>query len=113
MEPKSPTNPNPGGRERLPGYPQDKNPAGTPDPKPDEFPGKPPSVYAQRDAGAPKKQPDPDRRPGNPDVNQPPHHGDPELDRKSNVDMSERPRKPENPSRQDKAGAADPKTKEQ
>jgi len=75
MPNKSPANP--GGKEKLPGYPEDKNPAGTPDPRPDEFPGKAPDIYAgkkYRDAKDPeseKKSPERrDRARENPDVNQ-------------------------------------------
>jgi hypothetical protein len=75
MQNKNPANP--GGKEKLPGYPEDKNPAGTPDPRPEEFPGKAPDIYADRksrdpkDSGSEKSQPerrDPNRE--NPDVNQ-------------------------------------------
>jgi hypothetical protein len=66
-----------GGKEKVPGYPEDKNPAGTPDPRPDEFPGKAPDIYAgkkdrdAKDDGAdkqPSERRDPRRE--NPDVNQ-------------------------------------------
>lgn len=75
MQNKNPANP--GGKEKLPGYPEDKNPAGTPDPRPDEFPGKAPDIYADKKSRDPKgsapdrNQPerrDPNRE--NPDVNQ-------------------------------------------
>jgi len=68
---QNPENPaNTGGKERLPGYPQDKNPAGTPKPPEEEFPGEPPKVYAQQG----QKGQEPRREPGgrNPDANQPP-----------------------------------------
>ena len=75
MQNKNPANV--GGKEKVPGYPEDKNPAGTPDPRPEEFPGKAPDIYAgkkYRDAkdGGSGKQP-PERRDAgrqNPDVNQ-------------------------------------------
>ena len=75
MQNKNPANI--GGKEKVPGYPEDKNPAGTPDPRPEEFPGKAPDIYAgkkYRDAkdGGAGKQP-PERRDSgreNPDVNQ-------------------------------------------
>jgi hypothetical protein len=66
-----------GGKEKLPGYPEDRNPAGTPDPRPEEFPGKAPDIYADRksrdpnDSSSEKNRPerrDPSRE--NPDVNQ-------------------------------------------
>jgi hypothetical protein len=58
-----------GGTEKLPGYPQDKNPAGTPDPRPEEFPGK--KSRDVKEAG--KEQRTPERRDadrGDPDVNE-------------------------------------------
>ena len=65
-----------GGKEKVPGYPEDKNPAGTPDPRPEEFPGKAPDIYAGKkyrnagDDGADKKSPDRrDFHRENPDVN--------------------------------------------
>ncbi|MFM9844314.1 MAG: hypothetical protein ACKVOI_15245 [Dongiaceae bacterium] len=77
-----------GGKEKLPGYPEDKNPAGTPDPRPDDFPGKAPDIYAGnknnggKDAGPDKPSP---KHRENPDVNQTrpkdesnPGRGDPE-----------------------------------
>ncbi len=75
MQNKNPANI--GGKEKVPGYPEDKNPAGTPDPRPEEFPGKAPDIYAgkkYREAkdGGPDKQP-PERRDSsreNPNVNQ-------------------------------------------
>jgi hypothetical protein len=75
MQNKNPANI--GGKDKVPGYPQDKNPAGTPDPRPEEFPGKAPDIYAGRksqdlkDSGVEKGRPerrDPSRE--NPDVNQ-------------------------------------------
>ncbi len=75
MQNKNPANT--GGKDKVPGYPQDKNPAGTPDPRPEEFPGKAPDIYAgkkyrdAKDSGS-EKQP-PERRDvgrENPDVNQ-------------------------------------------
>jgi hypothetical protein len=66
-----------GGKEKVPGYPEDKNPAGTPDPRPDEFPGKAPDIYADKKSRDPKgsglekgrpERRDPSRE--NPDVNQ-------------------------------------------
>jgi hypothetical protein len=75
MQNKNPANI--GGKEKVPGYPEDKNPAGTPDPRPEEFPGKAPDIYAgkkyrdAKDGGADKQPPerrDPSRE--NPDVNQ-------------------------------------------
>jgi hypothetical protein len=69
---KSPENPaNTGGKERVPGYPQDKNPAGTPNPPKEEFPGQPPKVYAQQGQG-----PQPGQGGRNPDTNQPPRRDD-------------------------------------
>ena len=46
MQNKNPANL--GGKDKVPGYPQDKNPAGTPDPRPEEFPGKAPDIYADK-----------------------------------------------------------------
>ena len=66
-----------GGKEKVPGYPEDKNPAGTPDPRSEEFPGKAPDIYAGKkyrngkDDGADKESPERrDPRRENPDVNQ-------------------------------------------
>ena len=75
MQNKNPANV--GGKEKVPGYPEDKNPAGTPDPRPEEFPGKAPDTNADRksrdpkDSGSEKNKPerrDPSRE--NRDVNQ-------------------------------------------
>ncbi len=75
MQNKNPANI--GGKEKVPGYPEDKNPAGTPDPRPDEFPGKAPDIYAgkkyrdAKDGGSDKPSPERrDPRRDNPDVNQ-------------------------------------------
>jgi hypothetical protein len=54
MQNKNPANT--GGKDKLPGYPQDKNPAGTPDPRPEEFPGKAPDIYANKQKQDPKQQ---------------------------------------------------------
>jgi hypothetical protein len=69
---KNPENPaNTGGKERLPGYPEEKNPAGTPKAPNEEFPGEPPKVYAQQG-----RDPRPGQEGRNPDTNQPPRRDD-------------------------------------
>jgi hypothetical protein len=74
MQQKNPENPaNTGGKGKLPGYPQDHDPAGTPKPKPESFPGKPPELYAsdKKSSAQATEQPKRDQRSDNPDVNQP------------------------------------------
>jgi hypothetical protein len=103
---KKPENPaNTGGKERVPGYPQEKNPAGTPNPPKDEFPGEPPKVYAQQ-GGEPR------RGPGNrnPDTNQPPRRDeDPRHATKPGQIPGERPSKSDDPSRRKQDDTRNPK----
>jgi hypothetical protein len=69
---QNPDNPtNTGGKERVPGYPQEKNPAGTPNPPKEEFPGEPPKVYASRQRKG-RDEPKRGRDHQDPDTNQPP-----------------------------------------
>jgi hypothetical protein len=90
----NPENPaNTGGKERVPGYPQDKNPAGTPNPPKEEFPGEPPKVYAQQGQQQPKGG-------HNPDTNQPPRRDqDPRQARRSGQVSGERRESDDDPSR--------------
>lgn len=87
MQNKNPANT--GGKDKLPGYPQDKNPAGTPDPRPEEFPGKAPDIYANKQKQEPKQQ-TPERTP--------PERRDPTRE---NLDVNQLRRRDETPASSD------------
>ena len=109
--PQNPENPgNTGGKERVPGYPQDKNPAGTPNPPKEEFPGEPPKVYAQQG----QKGQEPRREPrGNPDTNQPPRRDeDPRHATKAGQPSGERQPKDNDSSRRKEGDPRDPNTRQ-
>lgn len=106
---KNPENPaNTGGKERVPGYPQDKSPAGTPNPPKDEFPGEPPKVYAQQ--GQRGQEPRREQSGRNPDTNQPPRRDeDPRHATKAGQVSGERQPKDDDPSRRKQGDPRDPK----
>lgn len=88
MQQKNPENPaNTGGKEKLPGYPEVHDPAGTPRPLPEGFPGKPAEVYASDKKSKAQAAPQPkrDQPRDNPDVNQP------KRDREGDIERSMKP----------------------